>query len=134
MIERHGYPVLTLDTLESFTLAHEHSVLFFTENPAKFPESNDVAMILPELVSAFAGILSAAVVDKQDQGKLQMRFGFREWPALVFLRRGDYLGAITRVQDWSFYLEEIRRILSSEATTPPPFNIPVAGETDNCCH
>jgi len=127
MIEHHGYPVLTEATLTDFLESNGEVVLFFTENAEKFPETNDVAMILPELVKAFGGRFSAAVVALADQRKLQMQYGFREWPTLVFLRNGDYLGAISRVQDWNVYLPEINRILASTPSTPPDFLLPVAG-------
>ena len=113
MIEHHGYPVLTEATLTDFLESRGEVVVFFTENADKFPETNDVAMILPELVKAFGGRFSAAVLALADQRKLQMQYGFREWPTLVFLRNGDYLGAISRVQDWNVYLSEINRILTS---------------------
>jgi hydrogenase-1 operon protein HyaE len=131
MIEQYGYPVLTDAALGDFLSSREDVVLFFTGNAAKFPETNDVAMILPELVSAFAGRFAAAVPDLADQRKLQMRYGFREWPTLVFLRKGMYLGAVSRVQDWNAYLEEISRILASEPSSPPDFLLPVAGA--ECC-
>jgi hydrogenase-1 operon protein HyaE len=131
MIERHGYPVLTEATLTDFLESSGEVVLFFTENADKFPETNDVAMILPELVKAFDGRFSAAVLALVDQRKLQMQYGFREWPTLVFLRHGDYLGAISRVQDWNVYLTEINRILATAPSTPPDFLLPVAGA--GCC-
>jgi len=131
MIEHHGYPVLTEATLTDFLESSGEVVVFFTENAEKFPETNDVAMILPELVSAFGGRFSAAVLALADQRKLQMQYGFREWPTLVFLRHGDYLGAISRVQDWNVYLTEINRILASTPSTPPDFLLPVAGA--GCC-
>jgi hydrogenase-1 operon protein HyaE len=127
MIERHGYPVLTAATLKDFLDAHAEVVVFFTENADKFPETNDVAMILPELVKAFGGCFTAAVIDLADQRKLQMQYGFREWPTLVFLRKGEYLGAISRVQDWNVYLAEINRILACAPSRPPEFLLPVAG-------
>jgi len=127
MIERHGYPVLAGAALGTFLETREDAVLFFTEHAEKFPETNDVAMILPELVKAFDGRLAAAVVDMADQRRLQMQYGFREWPTLVFLRRGRYLGAISRVQDWDVYLAEIDRILAAEPSRPPEFLLPVAG-------
>jgi len=131
MIERHGYPVLTGATLTDFLESNGEVVLFFTENADKFPETNDVAMILPELVKAFGGRFSAAVLALADQRKLQMHYGFREWPTLVFLRNGEYLGTISRVQDWNVYLSEINRILVSTPSTPPDFLLPVAGA--GCC-
>ena len=131
MIQHHGYPVLTGATLPDFLESHGEVVVFFTENADKFPETNDVAMILPELVKAFDGRFSAAVLSLADQRKLQMQYGFREWPTLVFLRNGEYLGAISRVQDWNVYLSEINRILASAPSTPPDFLLPVAGA--GCC-
>lgn len=99
MIEQYDYPVLTAAALDDFFQTHRHVVLFFTEHATRFPETNDIAMILPELVKTFAGRFSAVVIALPDQRELQTRYGFREWPALVFLRNGEYLGAISRVQD-----------------------------------
>lgn len=131
MLEQYDYPVLNADNLDDFLKSSGEVVLFFTENARKFPETNDVAMILPELVKAFRGRFSAAVIALADQRRLQMRYGFREWPTLVFLRGGEYLGAISRVQDWDVYLAETRSILAAGPSTPPEFELPVAGAA--CC-
>ena len=61
MIEQYHYPVVDEPSFESFIQSQPECVLFFTENPERFPESNDVAMILPELVKAFDGIAAAVV-------------------------------------------------------------------------
>jgi len=132
MIEQYDYPVLTEETLEGFLESSEEVVLFFTEDAKKFPETNDVAMILPELGKAFNRRFSAAVIALPDQRRLQMRYGFREWPTLVFLRNGNYLGAISRVQDWKDYLEEIGQILASEPTKAPDFMLPVSSTGAGC--
>jgi len=132
MIERCAYPVLSEEALADFLVStHEagkDAVLFFTGEGERFPETNDVAMILPELVGAFGGRFSAAVIALPDQHRLQMRYGFREWPTLVFLRgEGEnYLGAISRVQDWHSYLEEIDRLLAAQPAPPPDFLHPVS--------
>ncbi len=133
MIEQYDYPVLKAVGLDDFLEAHEDVVLFFTENAIRFPETNDVAMILPELVEAFAGQFSAAVIALPDQRALQMRYGFKEWPALVFLRRGDYLGVISRVQDWQGYLEKIEGILAAAPSKPPSFIMAGAESQASCC-
>lgn len=125
MIERHGYPVLNPENFDDFVHNHEECVLFFTENPERFPESNDVAMILPELIKEYAGRFQAAVIDRAFERELQARYGFSEWPALVFLRRGGYLGSICRVQDWIDYLAQINQLLSSEPRKTPSFPTPV---------
>lgn len=113
MIEQNSYPVLTESTLEAFLKLNEHSVLFFTEDPKQYPESNDVAVILPELATYFKGRFQVAVIDREVEHRLHRRFPFDSWPALVFMQRGNYLGAITRVQDWVDYLREIERLLNT---------------------
>ena len=129
MIEKYNYPVLTEETIDEFIQLHEESVLFFTENPTRFPESDDVAMILPELVSEYGNRFSAAVIDQKSQRKLQGRYDFKEWPTLVFLRKGGFLGSISRVQDWNDYIMQINKFMTSEAKRNPGIGIPVAQAT-----
>ena len=125
MIETYDYPVVAEDTLEAFLSTNEECVLFFTEDPERFPESNDVAMILPELVKEYEHRFAAAVVGQKSQRQLQSRFGFNEWPSLVFFRDGQYLGAISRVQNWTDYIVGINAILQSQPQEAPGFGIPV---------
>ena len=119
-----NYPLLTLGNIKEFLLNNEHSVLFFTEDANRFAESNDVAIVLPELTAVFPDI-KPAVIARDDEKKLQSMYGFSSWPALVFMRRDNYLNAITGIQDWSFYLSEIKQILSSEPSRPKSIGIPV---------
>ena len=128
MMERHGYPLLDAAGVDEFAAAHEEVVLFFTEDPDRFPESNDVAMILPELVKEYGHRFAAAVIDREAQRPLQARFGFTEWPTLVFLREGRYLGHVSRVQNWVDYIVQINAILQSRPMEKAPgFGIPVVG-------
>ncbi len=126
MIEQYEYPIISKENLDEFAASHEIVVLFFTENAQRFPEANDVAIILPELVKTFDGKFSAAVVAFADQRQLQMCYGFREWPTLLFLKNGEYLGVISQVQDWGYYLEEINQILASEPSKPPRVVVPIS--------
>ncbi len=125
MIEKHGYPVLGMDDVNAFLASHDDVVLFFTENPMHFPESNDVAVVLPELMRVFGDRLVAAVVHRDAERELFRRYNFKGWPSLVFLRRGEYLGTISRVQDWHVYLERIAAILDGEPCQPPSTEIPL---------
>jgi hydrogenase-1 operon protein HyaE len=99
LVGTHGYPVVDESTLHAFLDDHTHCVLFFTEDPHRYPESNDVAVILPEIMKVFANRCAVAVVSREAEKSLQKRFGFGAWPALVLMRGDGYLGAITRVQD-----------------------------------
>jgi len=133
MVEQYAYPVLDADSLEVFCAEHHEVVLFFAENPTQYPESNDVAMILPELVKAFSGRLQAALIAQSAERALQARYGFGTWPALVFLRDGQYLGVITQVQNWDDYLREIQGLLDSAPVRAPGFRIPIVSEQPGGC-
>jgi hydrogenase-1 operon protein HyaE len=128
MIEKHGYPVLDQNALDAFARERDAVVLFFAGNPLQFPESDDVAVVLPELLKAFGGRLQAALIERKAETALQSRYGFGTWPALVFLRRGQYLGVITQVRNWDEYLLEIERLLASQPVKAPGFKVPVVSE------
>jgi hydrogenase-1 operon protein HyaE len=81
-------------------------------------------VILPELARALQEAFRPAVVNPASERKLQARYRFNAFPALVFLRRGEYLGVIKRVLDWDDYLHEIADILVREPTEPPRFEFP----------
>ena len=53
MLQRTGLPRITADTYNAFLAAHPQVVLFFCESPERYPESNDVAMVLPEILKEF---------------------------------------------------------------------------------
>lgn len=116
LLDECHYPLLDINNHDAFVREHEFSVLFFSDDPSKVKESLDVAVVLPELLRAFPQ-LKAAVVDRGSETALQGRYHFVTWPALVFLRRGDFLGTIIRIQNWDDYLQQIPEIL---ARTPQP--------------
>jgi hydrogenase-1 operon protein HyaE len=129
LVERHGLPLLNEAGLEAFVADGAHSLLFLAGDPVKYPEALDVAVILPELLKAFAGRIRAAVIAPESELALQARFGFSRWPALVVLRGDAYVGAVTRVRNWDEYLFELSRLLESEPSRPPGAGIPVNVET-----
>jgi len=125
MIDKYGYPVLGADDIDEYLSRHDNVVLFFTENPQHFPESNDVAVVLPELMRVFKDRLVAAVVHKDSERLLCRRYNFKAWPSLVFLRQGEYLGVISRVQDWHIFIQRIEEILNAGPTPAPCIEIPL---------
>lgn len=129
LIDKHKYELITEDNVDDYLLQHEHVVLFFTENPKHFPESNDVAVVLPELIKPRDGHVVAAVVDESAERSLLKRYAFNKWPALVFLRRGEYLGVITGMQNWQEFNGEFNRILTGPVIQPPNYNIPLQVES-----
>jgi hydrogenase-1 operon protein HyaE len=128
LVEKHGYPRLTADNLDQTLQSDTPLVLFFTEEPKRYPESNDVAVVLPELVKAFPGRLKAVVVDRSLEPVLKDRYDIIVWPTLVFLRGGRFLDKITRIRDWSEYMKRIPQILDSEPGHNPGVDIPVVSD------
>ena len=116
--DNHGLPLLDRQTADAFLAEGGECVLFFTGDPERYKETDDVAVVLPELLKAFGGRLQAGVVAREAERELDERYGFGVRPALAFFREGQYLGAITRMQDWDVYLQRIPEILAG----------PVAGE------
>jgi hydrogenase-1 operon protein HyaE len=127
LIQELNYPEVTLDNHDSFIEMPGLNVLFFPGNPDTVKDATDVAVILPELIAVFASQLNPGVVtDTYGAGqKLKQKYGFTHYPSLVFVRDGEYVGAISRIQDWADYLSKITVLLSSPGRRAPGFSIPV---------
>jgi hydrogenase-1 operon protein HyaE len=121
---RHGFTVVDEVSLDGFLAANEHAVLFFPGDAERLVESDDVAVILPEILKVYGKKLAPALIAKSSERALQRRFRFNAFPSLVFMRGTGYLGVLSRVLDWSDYMSEIPAILAREATEPPPFEFP----------
>jgi hydrogenase-1 operon protein HyaE len=119
LIDKNQYPLLLADDVKSFINKHHYSVLFFCNDAKLFPESLDVAVILPELISSFNNKIVPAIISRDDEMKIQRNYGFTTWPSLVFFKDGKYLDTISKVQDWDDYIYEIQKLIMSEPTTPP---------------
>jgi hydrogenase-1 operon protein HyaE len=113
------------------------ALLVFTEDPALYRETLDLAVIVPELVGALAGRFRTAVLLPAAARALAPRYGFRRWPALVLLKDGGYVGAIDGLRDWQVYVDELSRLLESAPTRAPAVGIAVTAGVDRAaggCH
>jgi hydrogenase-1 operon protein HyaE len=124
IIDREGYDVVTRDTLEEIAQARDFVMLFFAGDAVRLAESNDVAVVLPELDKALGGNVTPLIVSRDSERDLQRRYLFNAFPAIVFLRRGDYLGVLQGILDWADYQVQIPEILAREPSDPPPFKFP----------
>lgn len=98
--------------------ADESFLLFFCGDPAQRPEALDVAVIFPELLRAFKGRLRGAVVAPGAEKALGSLYRVDVLPALAIVRGNASIGVISRVRDWSEYLEKIEALLDSEGAPP----------------
>ncbi|MBT8094114.1 MAG: hydrogenase-1 expression HyaE [Gammaproteobacteria bacterium] len=127
LIEDLGYTEVSLENHDEFVATSGLNVLFFPGDPKTVKDATDVAVVLPELMHVFAGRLNAGVVtDVFGDGKtLKRRYGFSQYPALVFVRSGDYVGTIMRMRDWAEYIGSIKEFLVAPPRRPPGFSIDV---------
>ncbi|MGB5261327.1 MAG: hypothetical protein WBO34_12500 [Gammaproteobacteria bacterium] len=125
LFDEHHYPEVSLASHAQFIGRPGISVLFFAGDPKRFRDTTDVAVVLPELDKVFAGNLHPGVVAASAERELQLHYGFSAWPALVFMRDGDYLGEITGIQNWSDYLQQISELIVAAAKPLHPVKVPV---------
>ena len=114
LFDRYGYPRITRATHDEFVRRDGVGVLFFPGDPGRYRDTTDVAVVLPELVQVFQGLLHAGVVADEDGPALQARYGFQRWPALVFVHAGNCLGSISGIQSWADYLHRIRELVAED--------------------
>ena len=138
LIERlfaeYGFTEVTIERFDSFIAQPGHTMLFFSEDPVKFRETLDLAVILPELHRAFEGSFRAGVLLPEASKKFHARYGFRRWPAFVMLRDGQYLGAVDGVRNWDEYVGELQRLLVAEPSRPPAIGVAVkSNERPGAC-
>ncbi|WP_305987545.1 hydrogenase-1 expression HyaE [Roseibium sp. MMSF_3544] len=124
IIAREGLKVVNEEALDKSAAETVFTMVFFPGDAERLAESNDVAVILPELSKALQGSVTPLIVDRSCERELQRRYRFNSFPSLVFLRYGAYLGVIQGVRDWTDYLNEISEILTREPTEPPAFRFP----------
>lgn len=123
---QYAYPSLTAATLGAFLAQPGEAVLFFVEEPERYRETLDVAVILPELAAGSAKPFRVGVLLPEVARPLAPGYGLRRWPALVFLRGGEYLGAIEGLLDWAEFRAETGRLLDAPVSRPPSIGVPVA--------
>jgi hydrogenase-1 operon protein HyaE len=134
LISVHGVTQVDLAGYEEFVAGSGNSLLFFAGDPERYPESLDVAAVLPELMKAFPNRFRVGLVRAEAAVALQLKFGFGVWPALVFLREGAYLGVLSGIRDWGDYLREIPVLLAAPASRPPSLGVAVHGQANDACH
>jgi hydrogenase-1 operon protein HyaE len=113
--EKHELVAVDETSIDAFLSAApgeaEHVILFFAGDPAQRGETHDVAIILPQLLEAFAGRLRAAIVATRAEAALQRRFHVGVFPSLVVTRAGETLGVLPKVHDWPDYIARIEAML-----------------------
>lgn len=136
LIDDRGATSIDTDTLEPFIARAGDRVLFFCGDPVRFPEGLDVAVVLPELQTAFPGRFEIGVVERHCEDAVARRFGTQRWPSLVFVRDGDYVTTVAGMLDWSDYVERVKTALAMPTSRAPSIGIPLVSASASAasCH
>jgi hydrogenase-1 operon protein HyaE len=111
-VRQYGFDAPNAANLSTWTQQPGPSVLFFTGDPRKVPETWDVAIVLPDVVSPYRPNLRVGLLDPALSQTLAAQYDVTVLPTLVFIRDGRALGLIERMRDWSEYAERIPAILT----------------------
>ena len=136
LVARHGFAEVAAANFDAFAKTPGRVVLLFLEDPLRYKESLDLAVILPEIASAFPGRFAVGVLFPEAARAFATRYGFRRWPALVMLKDGGYVGTIDGLRSWDEYLQQTAALLEAPVTRPPSVGIAVmeAGSAGGCAH
>lgn len=133
-----GATWVTEANVAEWTAGGGDRVVLLAGDPVRFPEGQDVAAVLPELMKAFAQRFQVAVVPRDNEDAVARRYGSQRWPTLLFFRDGQYVTAIAGMQDWDVYLQGVAAALTLPPSRPPTIGIPVVSQSgqasDSSCH
>jgi len=137
LVQQTAGAVLEAATVDAWIDQPGAAMLVFAEEPDRYKETLDLAVIVPELHAGRAGAFRVGLLVPAAARALAPRYGFARWPAFVVLRDGRYVGAVDGIRDWDEYMSELDRLLAAAPTRPPTIGIPVkvAGQPDPpSCH
>lgn len=131
--EKYGYQVLAdAAAADSFCAGPGDRVLLLADDPRLVPESWDVAVILPDALAKVADRIAVGLVLPAAARVLAPRYSLSLWPALLFLRDGQFVGLLEGMRDWAVYAREIPAMLERPVSRAPGIGIPVATATSSC--
>lgn len=125
LVRDFGATWITPESHDAFAQGAGDRVLFFSGDPVRFPEGQDVAVVLPELQRAYPGRFVVGVVPVSCEDTIARRYGSQRWPSLVFLRDGHYVDVLAGMHDWTDYVALIGQALEKAPSRAPTVGIPV---------
>jgi len=112
-VAQTGAAVLDPEGFDAWATLPGDAMVVFAEDPERFKETLDLAVIVPELHAARRDRFRVALLPPVASRALAARYGFARWPAFVMLRDGQYVGAVDGIRDWDVYLAELDRLLAA---------------------
>lgn len=117
--------VLDAETFDAWAQQTGLAMAVFAEDPERYKETLDLAVIVPELHAAEGQRFRVGLLPPPAARAIAPRYGFARWPAFVMLRDGQYIGAVDGIRDWDVYTAELRRLMAAAPSRPPTVGIPL---------
>lgn len=135
LVSEQGFTLVDAASAAAFAAAEGDSLILLTADPQAYPETWDVAVVLPEVLKSIPHRPRAAVADPANSLKIAARFGVKVYPAMVFQRGGGFVGVLEGMQDWDAYLRLVPQLLERPVSRAPSIGIPVVtGGNPSSCH
>jgi len=103
--------VLRKADIDDFLARNPRALLFFIGDRG---EGLDVAVVVRELATSYAGRLRVGVIDQRDETALMTRFGVVVMPAVVYMRDGHPAELVARMRDWPVFAQAADRLLDAD--------------------
>jgi len=134
LVAETGASVLDVEQFGAWAQRPGLAMVVFAEDPDRYKETLDLAVIVPELYATAGRRFRVALLRPAAARALVSRYGFARWPAFVMLRDGEYLGAVDGIRDWDVYVDELGRLMEAAPSRPPSIGIPLkaAGAETDC--
>ena len=139
LVSKHLAQWVDQDCLDAWLEQQQgDAVLLLAGDPIRFPESLDVAVVLPELQRATVSngkSFEIAVAVPESADAIATKFGSQRWPALIFFRDGQYVTTLSGMHDWVDYVDLVKQALSLPISRPPSIGIRLVGnDAGTGCH
>lgn len=125
---------VSADGFEAYINQSGETVLFFTEDPLRYRETLDFAVIVPQIAKACVRAFRVGVLLPKLANQMAARFAVQRWPALVFLRGGEFVGVIEGLRDWEEFVTIANQLLAGPARLASARVIPVNAGDAPACH
>jgi hydrogenase-1 operon protein HyaE len=136
LVRETGADLLDADSFDAWAQRDGVAMVVFAEEPERFKETLDLAVIVPELHATAGGGFRVGLLPPAAARVIAPRYGFARWPAFVMLRDGRYLGTVDGIRDWDVYVAELQRLMAAASSRPPGVGIAVkpADAPPSSCH
>lgn len=136
LVEQFAAQWIDLDNLDAWLAQPGDALLLLCGDPVRYPESLDVAVILPELCKALVAQhgchLRLGVGRRAAEEALAERFALRRWPSIIWLRDGGYVTQIDGMRDWDVYLRMASSALQQSNALIPVLSASAAPAPGGC--